>query len=291
GSGGGFGTSQVNFFGLKGFGQRIAILLDVSESMCEDSRGYPKGYQRVKFRIREVISYLADGTFFNIISFARGCRTCFPKMLLADADSKERAKKWVEQFNNLEGPFGMRESNYWPGEHGLKAQGGSTRIDLALTAAFEQGADTIFVITDGVPWVYKFLEGKELEEHMKRVAQWRERKAQEEESLTDKDRERMRKAEAEEKQRKEEEDAKRLRKGLGPFVREGGGKGGPAPPRFSDEDVLKHVDMLQKKFYDDQGKRRARVHVIGYEVDGQTENFLRELATQNKGRFRRIKHF
>jgi len=294
GSGGGFGTSTVNFFGLKDFGQRIAILLDVSESMCEDSRGYPRGYQRVKYRIKDVLSNIGDGTFFNIIAFARAVRTCYPRMTLADPETRKQAKEWVNQFNTLEGPFGLRQDNYWPQDGvGLKAKGGSTRLDLALTAAFEQGAETIFVITDGVPWVYKFLEGKELDAWMKRKAQRRKEIEEEEANMSDAERRRRAKADADQREREEEENAKRVKKGIGPKVQEGKsrGRGGPAPPRFSDDDILKHVDMLQKHFYESKGKRRARIHVIGYAVDDRTRNFLRDLAKRNNGRFRKIRAF
>ncbi|MBN1675710.1 MAG: hypothetical protein JXR37_32000 [Kiritimatiellae bacterium] len=304
GSGGGFGTSQVNFFGLKDASQRIAILVDVSESMCEDSRGYPRGYQRVKFRLRDVVSLIADGTFFNVTAFARGVRTCFPKLILADPDTRARAQKWIDQFNNLEGPFGMRDSNYWPGEWGIKGQGGSTRLDLALNAAFEQGADTIFVITDGVPWVYKLLEGDELQTYTEKLAAWREARAKFREAMdkhqeSEREKERREREFAKRKEAWQEENERRIKKGLGPKVVEGGGgpsRGGGGPsapprPRLSDEDILKHIEMLQVEFRDNKGRSRSRIHVIGYAVNDRTENFLRELARNNKGRFRRIRAF
>ncbi|MBU0718959.1 MAG: hypothetical protein KJ749_11975, partial [Planctomycetes bacterium] len=50
---GGFGegVSEFNFFGIRGRGDRIAVLVDVSVSMVEDQRGGPSGYERVKRRI------------------------------------------------------------------------------------------------------------------------------------------------------------------------------------------------------------------------------------------------
>ena len=68
---------------------------------------------------------------------------------------KTSAEAMNRQMNASLG-LGSRLANYEPSPgHGIAARGGTTRMDLALTAAFEQGADTIFVLSDGKPIIYR----------------------------------------------------------------------------------------------------------------------------------------
>ncbi|MBN1556577.1 MAG: hypothetical protein JW951_00360, partial [Lentisphaerae bacterium] len=155
GSGGfGLGLSTVNFFGLEARGERIAILVDVSVSMVEAERGGPAGYLRVKQRVEEVIDALADGSLFNMIVFADAARSMTPAMVNVTDETRGQAKQFLRPFNT-EGNWGLSQGNIRAGGIGLRAYGGTTRLDLALTGAFEQGADTILIISDGAPRVKK----------------------------------------------------------------------------------------------------------------------------------------
>ena len=297
GIGGGFGTGtgggsgEISFFGLKGSGDKVCLVVDVSLSMCEDQRGGLPGFQSVKHDVGQVIRALPDGTLFNVIAFQDQVARCWEQMRPAGRASRREAEEWIDQFNRMEGPYGVTRGNYSPGAYGLAAAGGSSRLDLALSAAFEQGADSIFVITDGVPQIRRPATGEpayreyydpghtvtddEIRAWEKAMEQW------------------------------QEDQARRQRKGEGPRLSESG-RGRP-PPRpqnrpagqrrvrvnadggwWSPDDILAHISTLQHALYADQGRREARVHAVGYEVDGDTRRFLRELARDNHGTYRSI---
>ena len=49
---------------------------------------------------------------------------------------------------------------------------GNSRLDLALITAFEQKADAIFLITDGIPQIRRKLNEAESEEYTKELAEY-----------------------------------------------------------------------------------------------------------------------
>ena len=49
---------------------------------------------------------------------------------------------------------------------------GNSRLDLALITAFEQKADAIFLITDGIPQIRRKLNEAEFEEYTKELAEY-----------------------------------------------------------------------------------------------------------------------
>jgi len=279
----GLGQSEVNFFGIKDRGERIAFLVDVSLSMLEDERGGVWGYERLKQEIMRMVKGLSEGTFFNVIMFATDVDTYLPRLKVATPETKNRAVSFISPFNVFkrkgdEKRFGNLYKNYFPAlDVGIPTQSGSTRIDMALTAAFEQKADTIFILSDGQPWIYKLLEGKEQEEYEKRLAR-----------LTERDKEKIETRKREWHEERAKENAKRAKKGLPPMITEGS-PGGLAPPRWNQEDVLNHLKQLAEELYKD--RKPPRVHVVGYETVPSDENFLKTLAKNHRGRFRRIKGF
>jgi len=282
----GLGTSEVNFFGIRDRSERIAFLVDVSLSMLEDERGGVWGYERLKQEIIRMINGLSEGTFFNIIIFATHVDTFLPKLKVATPEIKERAVQFLKPYNVYEKKgdekrFGNLYKNYFPApEVGLPARSGTTRIDMALTAAFEQGADTIFILTDGSPRIWKLLEGKEREDYEKRLAR-----------LTDRQKQKGKENAAKKRKERKKENAKRAKKGLPPKITEGGGGGGGGVPRpkWNHDDVLEHLKKLAENLYKD--RKPPRVHVIGYETNAPDENFLKELASDYRGKFRRIRGF
>jgi hypothetical protein len=305
GSGGlGLGVSQVNFFGITDRGERIAFLVDVSLSMLEDEKGGIPGYEAVKNELAKMVGRLSDGTFFNVIMFGNDVDIFRPKMILASPDIKEELEKWIKPYNvdwkngklgnlyNNWRPFQNHQGDYYAG--GTMAAGGSTRLDLALAAAFEQGADTIFILTDGVPVIGKLLQGKEKEDYDKQVEAWR--KSHKERELTSIEKKQQEKAVEAWKKQMAKEDADRAKHGLAPKITEAGrggpGGGGPSPPgagSWTTAEILDHLKKLQKDVYESQKRKPPRIHCVGYQTDTGAEQFLKELAYNNHGRFRRVK--
>ena len=171
-SGFGQGVSQVNFFGIQAVGERIAVCVDVSVSMVEEERGGPPGFLRVKQRVGDVIDAIKDGTLFNVIVFADGCSILESgKMVYANPEARTQAKQFLAPFNT-EGQWGHDGGNFTGFSKGLRAGGGTTRLDLAISAAMSQGADTLLIISDGLPQVRKVLTDQQREAHNRMLADW-----------------------------------------------------------------------------------------------------------------------
>ncbi len=289
GVGEGVGQSSVSFFGIRENGHQLCIIVDVSLSMCEDSRGGLPGFQRVKEALKDVLYQVSDGTLFNVIAFENSVSACWPKMVRVSPESKREVGEWIMRYNELEGPYGLGGGNYRVKAASPNAAGGTSRLDLALTAAFEIGAGVIFVITDGVPVIQKPFD-QEAGQYVEVSYGGHE--------VTDREIRDWEKA-MEEWQKEED---KRIRKGLGPRVAEGGAGPPPRPTSHSggnsrnpvfnywtDADTLDHINDLQERFYISRGKQRARIHCVGYEADDETRRFLRKLARKNQGRYKRVR--
>lgn len=175
-SGFGEGVSSVNFFGIQARGERIAICVDVSVSMVEPERGGPAGYLQVKERVKDVIESLREGTLFTVIVFADACSVLDTKMLYANGETRQKAKLFLQPFNT-EGNYGHTSGNFQGANAGLRAVGGTTRLDLALSAAMQGGADTILIISDGLPMVKKGVTEAQMQAHAAEVAAWQQNNA------------------------------------------------------------------------------------------------------------------
>ena len=291
---GGFGqgVSEFNFFGIRGRGDRIAVLVDVSVSMVEEERGGPSGFLRVKDRINQVVNALHEGAFFGVVVFADAAKTWKEEMLIANDENKESAKRWLRPFNT-EGNWGLKTGNIYASTLGLEATGGTTRLDLALTGAFQQGADTILVISDGLPRVMKPMDAQRMAEHDRQLAAWRKKNAGKLEDWENADL-------VEQKVWVPGNDGK-LKEGraAGPAqghwvvkkVRRGRRPQGPKAPEteyWSLNEFIEHLEKLNAELYAKKGRKAPVIHSIGYQIDRPGGDFLRKLAHQYKGKYRRV---
>jgi hypothetical protein len=307
---GGFGTgvSAFDFFGIRGRGDKIAVLVDVSVSMIEEERGGAAGYQRVRDRIGKVIDAMAEGAMFNIIVFADAASACETNVVVAKDDNKTKAKQFLRGFNTP-GNYGLTSGNLQASTIGLEAQGGTTRLDLALTAAFEQGADTILIISDGLPRVKKGVTVAQAQAHAASVQSWYKQnegaiKQWEAASANQP-------AEAAEKvwipARPARPPSKGpLKEGQAPDMGSPAVEGHwevrhttskparPAPPAMADpgfwtlNDFLQHLKLLHEALYVKKGKKLPVIHAIGYGIDKDGNDFLKSLTETYKGRYRRV---
>ncbi len=169
--------SEINFFGIRARSQRVALLVDVSLSMIEPGKGGREGFSRVKEELVRLVNRLPETTCFNVILFGESA-FCLEKesLSLATLEIKQKVARWISPFYDekidpylentstkdyqayLSNAYSYlktlypdyQENLYQPSHEGTAKQGG-TRVDLALLAAFEQDADTIFIISDGAP--------------------------------------------------------------------------------------------------------------------------------------------
>ena len=309
---GGFGqgVSAFEFFGIKGRADRVVILVDVSESMVDDIRDGPAGYLRVKEKIGRVIDELAEQALFNVIVFADTASACSTNLMIASAENKQKAKQWLAPFN-YQGNLGLTDGNLQQSSLGLQAVGGSTRLDLALTAAFEQGADSILVISDGLPRVRKAMTEQQQKEWDERIMQW-----ERENAVTLRARNKaIVSAESHGKvtetkvwvpgapatKRREGVPAREATEGHYEIRRDfgGGGVNLPAltPKPVAPEDMLwwsltdfvTHFTLLNRELYEKKGGKKAPfIHCIGYCIDDPGGDFLKGLAKNFKGNYRRV---
>ena len=313
-SGFGNGVSAFDFFGIRGRGDRIVILVDVSVSMVEDDKGGPKGYARVKNRINEVIDALNEGAMFNLVVFADAASAFQTNVVVATEDNKNKAKTFMRGFNT-EGNYGLTSGNLQPANIGVPTAGGSTRLDIALTAAFEQGADTILIISDGMPVVKKGLTAQQVEAHSQMVQAWSQQNqgalaaydaramAAESQATSEKvwiPPQPARPARAPRKGALKEGQAPDMGSPAVPAqpgrweIRHAARPSRPAPPPMADpgvwtlSDFIQHFGILQQNFYTGKGKKPPVVHAIGYAIDKEGHAFLKQFAELYHGRYRRV---
>ena len=302
-SGFGEGVSSFDFFGIRGRGDKIAILVDVSVSMVEEEHGGIAGYQRVKDRIGKVIDALNEGAMFNVIVFADAASAFEKKMVVANEDNKSRAKLFLRPYNTT-GNYGLASGNIEPSSAGIPAEGGETRLDLALAAAFKEGADTILIISDGLPRVKKGMTPEQASARNAELADWSKRNAVA-----------IRQFESqpvvEERVWVPPRAARPPSKGglkEGQVVDQGspaveghwetrrvhkGGVSRPAPPPAPESfwtlaDFVQHLKLLYEASYAKQGRKVPVIHTIGYSIDKEGGAFLKTLSETYKGRYRRV---
>ena len=304
-SGFGEGVSSINFFGLSAKGERIAVLVDVSVSMVEEERGGPAGFNRVRERLNQVVKSLKDGTLFSVIAFADACSTMTEKMVYASNDTRAKAKDFLNGFNT-EGNYGLDHGNFNAPNVGLKATGGTTRLDLAISAAMMQGADTIMIISDGLPEVEKGLDAKALEAHNAQVRQWYES------HRGDLDAYDRAAANAPVKRvwvppqpARPPSNPKVLKEGVKPDpgaparpgywkeVRDIGHRPEPPPmPKtghWTLNDFIEHMNLIYEAEYKPKSLKMPQVHCIGYQIDKQGGAFLNDLSRRFKGQYRLVR--
>ncbi len=292
----GLGVSQFDFFGIRGRGDKIAILVDISTSMVAPKRGGEKGYRSVRRRVEKVIDALSEQALFNLIVYADASSAYDKgKMVIASDANKKKAKSFLRGFNT-NGDYGLATGNLSPSDIGIRALGGETRLDLALTAAFEQNADTILVISDGLPRVRRpvVVTEQQYAAHAQRVAEWNKKNGA---ALREFDKNRPPPVYATKKvwvQKKK--DGVAIGKGHWETRRVQTNRrsrphppGGPSTVAFwTLGDFKRHFGLLYDELYKKRGKKQPVLHCIGYKIDDSGSVFLKGLAKTFKGQYRRV---
>ena len=303
-SGFGEGVSAINFFDIQTRGERIAVLVDVSVSMVEEERGGPAGFNRVRERLNQVVKALKDGTLFSVIVFADACSVMSPKMVYAGNETRAQARQFLAGFN-VAGRYGLESGNFTPGNTGLRATGGTTRLDLALSAAMGQLADTILIISDGLPEVVKPVDPAALEAHRQQVAQWRTTHAAairaHEEAVASAPATRVwvppqaarPPGKAPLKEGARPDPGAPAREGYWSTVRDvPAGPQAPSPPqagRWSLADFIEHMTLIYEADYKPKSLKEPQVNCIGYQINREGGEFLNGLAKRYRGQYRLVR--
>ena len=141
--------SKISFFGINEGSQRVAFLLDASGNMIIERRGGKPGYDKVKAELVKMVQKLEEDTEFNVYIFDSDVDSFKRRPVLASESNKKEFAKWLDPY--MQSKYGVLQKNF--NSDRLKGYSGLARVDLAITGAFENGCDTIFILTDGVPWV------------------------------------------------------------------------------------------------------------------------------------------
>lgn len=306
----GLGVSQFNFFGIRGKGERIAILMDVSVSMVEEQKGGERGYLAVKTRVQKVIDALNEGTMFNCIVFADAANSFEKEMVVATKDNKTRAKAWLLPYNS-HGNYGLTTGNAPTSDRGMPSAGGTTRMDLAITAAFLQDADTILIISDGLPEIIKVVTQDQIAAHNAMLQKWNMDNAAKIAQYQQQVAAMPPQQASAEKVWIPLTPARPARKSLKEGVPDDPGApaieghwtvvsshdGRPAAPRppamaepgkWTLSDFIEHIKRIYEAYYAKQGRKLPVIHTIGYQIDDAGSEFLKGLTLHYKGQYRRV---
>ena len=168
---GGFGDGRggAKFFGTSGGGNRIILVIDTSTSMNNNCG--PNGIKALRREIVRTLATLSPNISFNIICFGKDCDGFAPQPVKANSGNIARAKTWMNAYfinKRGGGAFDRTRTSEWgtrgadnngikytpilPGSvQALAGTSGSSRMDLALVAAFFQKPSSVFLIADGEP--------------------------------------------------------------------------------------------------------------------------------------------
>ena len=146
GGGGGGKGSAVSFFGISDMATRVAIVVDVSDTMFDRQ---PGKFNAVKQEAAKLVQGLGINTLFNIIIYEGGSVAMFPDMQPATDANKKKAAEWIESVQGGRDKKGMSyRGTYSKMGTGLY-EGGGTRTDTALKQSLSMRPSTVFLITDG----------------------------------------------------------------------------------------------------------------------------------------------
>ena len=313
---GGFGdgASVLDFFGIRVCGDKVLILVDVSISMIEDEKGGIKAYDRVKNRINKVIDAINESGMFNVIVFADAVSSFSTNLVVGTDDNRNKARQFLHAFNTP-GNYGLTTGNLHPPQIGIPAAGGTTRMDLALTAAFEEGADTILIISDGLPEVKKGVTPEMAQAHAVAVqrwqtantgalAQWESQAAAVPPVQTTAERVWIPPRPARPpqvtgiKEGQTPDPGGPAEPGHWQVVTHSSGSGGGHPPRpeppklepgmWTLNDFIQHCRTLHETLHVKTGMKMPVIHTILYGTDKEGRDFLKTLAETYHGRFRSV---
>ncbi|MGB0371422.1 MAG: hypothetical protein ACPGN3_08725 [Opitutales bacterium] len=293
------GESAVDFFGVQASGERVIIILDVAPSMLSVERGDIPGFNKVKERLGTIVDSLNSATLFNVFVYSSGLDVMSNNLVLANAENKMRARRFIEPYWKAEnGRFlpghrkGVYLRNYEPEIIGPAHIGGSSRIDLALLAAFEQKADAVFLITDGTPNYRREFKKDEIDDYEDRLADYEKRLARVTRSQMRRYEKEAAKHMAKGTQKLEAENRRREARGLDKKAIEGRPVDRLRPPWGwepwghvlveADPEFVEWIRGEAERLYGKGSKNLPLVNIVGYSIDddGETGKFLKSLSRE-----------
>ncbi|MGK0187737.1 MAG: hypothetical protein ACI9R3_003527 [Verrucomicrobiales bacterium] len=154
---------KVEVFSAPTGGNSVAFVIDVSTSMPRQIGD--KGVIALKHQLQLAIEDLPEECLFNVICFGNNADGLFAKPRPASETTRQLAKQFMVDYftgkfkRSRTGDFGRAGkalgTTYIPIQPDdvpyMNGTAGGSRYDLALVAAFQQKASTIYLVTDGTP--------------------------------------------------------------------------------------------------------------------------------------------
>ena len=145
-------VSSVDFLKASASGSKIVFVLDASGGMLTRKIGGTNTYAAVKKQVLKAVEQLDPGTLFNVIAYDRK-RIALFRSQLVPASQSGAVNGWIADLNSSAASPGLRpeQNNYTPRQVYETAIGEDVEsLPLALQAAMEEQADTIFVVSTGL---------------------------------------------------------------------------------------------------------------------------------------------
>lgn len=147
----GIRPSYINFFGIRGESEKAVFIIDASSAMLDSSTGGAAAYEYIKNELVRITSELNPAVLFNLILYDGQRVSLFRSQLVPAAKENTAAlAAWIQEINSDPARPGLPEerNNYRRPEEPYKTAVGADASCwlLALQAAFEQKADSIFLL-------------------------------------------------------------------------------------------------------------------------------------------------
>lgn len=168
------GTVQVNFFGIKSKGRRIAFLIEAERYMLTDPKGGIPAYEIVKDEIANMIAKFGVNTSFNVLLFDHFALSAFKdKLVPATTANISQVRDWFYPVNREFEKIGLAAINYPKVQPKTEIEPIRNKMlqgyMLAIQYALESDVDTVFIITSGWRHMGKFETREEYEKYLKDV--------------------------------------------------------------------------------------------------------------------------
>lgn len=177
------GTVQVNFFGIKSKGRRIAFLIEAERYMLTDPKGGIPAYEIVKQEIANMIGKFDVSTAYNVLMFDHFHLSAFSEKLVpATTSNIEKVRDWLYPVNREFEKIGLAAINYPRLKAAQEIEPIRSRLlqgyMLAIQYALESDVDTVFIITSGWRHMARYETKEELAEYLKDM-RWTEKNEKE----------------------------------------------------------------------------------------------------------------
>jgi len=168
------GTAQVNFFGIKSKGRRIAFLIEAERYMLTDPKGGIPAYQIVKEEIASMIGKFGVNTSFNVLMFDHFHLSAFNEKLVPGTTANvNMMKDWLYPVNQQFEKIGLAATGYPKLKATQEIEPVTSRLlqgyMLAIQYALESDVDTVFIITSGWRHMARYETKAELDVYLKEM--------------------------------------------------------------------------------------------------------------------------